>query len=124
MTNEMMDLSRERRESLRQGRLGRVAKVAVEPSCLGCTGLPPAQRDAGYRPEGSLSSNNVGGRLLRSLASLSMGSKCAPVRTPPLERARGMLLVKHRWLGIGDAITGTTAHKCAAQRNRYPGDTL
>jgi hypothetical protein len=37
--------------------LGRVAKVAVEPSCLGRTGLPPAQRDAGYRAESSVSSN-------------------------------------------------------------------
>jgi hypothetical protein len=46
--------------------LGRVAKVSVEPSCLGCTGLPPAQRDAGYRAEGHLSSNLPlrGGRRL------------------------------------------------------------
>ena len=37
--------------------LGRVAKVAAEPSCLGCIGLPPAQRDSGYRSAGSLSSS-------------------------------------------------------------------
>jgi len=43
--------------SLRSEKLGRVAKVAAEPSCLGCTGLPPAQRDAGYRSGGSLSSS-------------------------------------------------------------------
>ena len=42
---------------LRSEKLSRVAKVAAEPSCLGCTGLPPAQRDAGYRSKGSLSSN-------------------------------------------------------------------
>jgi len=36
-------------------KLGRVAKVAAEQSFLRCGGQPPAQRDAGYRPEGPLS---------------------------------------------------------------------
>ena len=52
-----MDVSENRGGGLRSEKLGRVAKVAVEPSCLGCTGQPPAQRDAGYRSKGSLSRN-------------------------------------------------------------------
>ena len=36
-------------------KLGRVAKVAVEHSFLGCGGRPPAQRDSGYRAGSPLS---------------------------------------------------------------------
>ena len=36
-------------------KLGRVAKVAVEQSCLRCAGQPPAQRDSGYRADWLLS---------------------------------------------------------------------
>ena len=42
-----MDVSENRGGGLRSEKLGRVAKVAGDPSCLGCIGLPPAQRDAG-----------------------------------------------------------------------------
>jgi hypothetical protein len=52
----LMDVEEKFGTSLRSENLGRVAKVAAEPSCLGCIGLPPAQRDAGYRSGGSLSS--------------------------------------------------------------------
>jgi len=113
-----MDRIGERQESLREEGLGRVAKVAAEPSCLGCTGLPSAQRDAGYRSEGFLSSDNLGGRLLRSLTWVLMESKCAPVRTPPLERARRKVLVGPKY--GGGIISGVVASvdMCAAHRNR------
>ena len=107
-----------RRESLREEGLGRVAKVAAEPSLLGRIGLPSAQRDAGYRSEGSLSSDNLGGGFVRSLAWVLKESKYAPVRTLPLERTRWMLFVKHHRLGLGDAKVGTAAQKCAAHRTR------
>ena len=79
----IMDVLGERQERLRKERLGRVAKVTVEPSCLGCTGRPPAQRDASYRSEGFLSSENLGG-----ITWVLIESKRATVRTPPLERTR------------------------------------
>ena len=104
--------------------LGRVAKVAAEPSCLGCTGRPPAQRDAGYRSEGSLSSDNLAGRLLWSLTWVLTEGKCAPVRTPPLERTRSKVRVGAK--SGGDIISGVVPAVMgrAAQRNSWAKEAL
>ena len=110
-----MGMQREGGGSLRGEKLGRVAKVAAEPSCLGCTGRPPAQRDAGYRSEGYLSSK-LGLRASR-VRALIWDRASAQVRTQPQERTRCVAAIEAQY-GTGIAVADVATLTRAAQWNR------